>query len=92
MGVSGELLRRAGVQPGVSVDARGGSSVTRIGGFVLARGSLAITNQIAIIVAPGLAWFPRRIQYVAATQETFELTAPWPLVGTGQLEIELRVP
>ena len=92
LGGSGELLRRAGVEPGLAVDARGGSSVTRIGGFVLCRGSFAITHQIAVIVASGVAWFPRRVQYVAATQETFELTAPWPFVGTGQLEIELRVP
>src|SRR5450432_1215612 len=50
VGVCGELLRRAGVQPGVSVDARGGSSVTRTGGIVLARGSVEITHQIAIAV------------------------------------------
>ena len=92
LGVSGELLRRTGASPGVSVEARGGSSVTRLGAFALARGSLAITSQIAIIVAPGIAWFPRHVQYVAAAQESFELTAPWPIVGTGQLEIELRVP
>jgi len=92
LGVSGELLRRTGALAGVSVEARGGSSTTRVGPFALARGSFAITNHISIIVAPGIAWFPRRIQYVAAAQETFELTAPWPVVGTGQLEIELRVP
>ena len=71
--MSGELLRRAGVEPGVSVDARGGSSVTRLGGIVLGRGSFAVTNQIAVIVALGAAWFPRRIEYVAAARETFEL-------------------
>ena len=92
LGVSGELLRRAGAEPGVSVDARGGSSVTRIGGFVLCRGSVGITDQIAIVVAAGATWFPRRVEYVAAARETFELTAPFRLVGTGQLEIELRVP
>jgi hypothetical protein len=92
LGVSGELLRRAEVEPGVAVDARGGSSVTRIGGFVLGRGSFALTHQIAIVAAAGAAWFPRHVQYVAAARETFELTAPWRLVGTGELEIELRVP
>jgi hypothetical protein len=66
--------------------------LARVGATLGFRVHLELVHPVGLVGALGAAYYPRPIRFLAQAPERHELAAPWPVVGTGQLGVEVSIP
>jgi hypothetical protein len=87
-----EFVGRSSTESTSTLNAQRGRTLARFGALLGFRVHLNLAHPVGLVGALEAAYYPRPVRFVAEAPERHELAAPWPVVGTAELGVEVRIP
>jgi hypothetical protein len=91
-GAALEFVSRSSAEPTSTLSPRQDRVLARVGAILGFRVHLELARPVGLTGTLGAAYYPRPMRFLAQVPERRELAAPWPVVGMGQLGVEVSIP